>query len=117
MRQIVFTALMVLTSLAIRTPSARGEDFYIASWNCENLFDTVDDPKVEGDEEFTPQSPKRWTPERLNIKLENLASVIKKMNDKHGPDVLGVCEVENRKVVEMLVDNLKSIGRKYEIVH
>jgi Endonuclease/Exonuclease/phosphatase family len=31
--------------------------------------------------------------------------------------VLGICEVENRDVVEMLVEQLKPLGRKYEIVH
>ena len=111
-------AVLILLVLGlIRTPLARADNFTIASWNCENLFDTVDDPKVEGDEEFTPDGPKHWTPERLDIKLKNLASAISKMNDGRGPDVLGVCEVENRKVVEMLVDKLKPLGRKYEIVH
>ena len=108
-------ALAIITM--IHPSSAPGDEFFIGSWNCENLFDTVDDPKVEGDEEYTPDSPKHWTPERLDIKLTNLASVIKKMNDRRGPDVLGICEIENRKVVEMLVEKLKSLGRKYEIVH
>jgi endonuclease/exonuclease/phosphatase family metal-dependent hydrolase len=94
-----------------------GDDFYIASWNVENLFDLEDDPDVELDEEFTPQAPKRWTAERLERKLDNLARIIKKMNDGRGPDVLGLCEIENRKVVEMLVERLAPLGRKYEIVH
>ena len=74
-------------------------------------------PSVEFDEDFTPQSPKKWTKERLDIKLNNLAKIISKMNDGRGPDVLGLCEVENRKVVEMLVAKLAPLGRKYEIVH
>src|SRR4051794_2316041 len=111
-------AACLLIALNLRTqPSARGEEVYVAGWNCENLFDTEDDPKVEGDEEYTPDSPKHWTKERLDIKLDNLSSIIRKMNDGRGPDVLGVCEIENRKVVEMLVDKLKPLGRKYEIVH
>jgi predicted extracellular nuclease len=92
-------------------------EFYIASWNVENLFDLEDDPNVELDEEFTPTAPKRWTAERLERKLSNLAHVIKKMNDGRGPDVLGLCEVENRKVVEMLAEKLAPLGRNYEIVH
>src|SRR3712207_6554043 len=39
------------------------------------------------------------------------------MNDGKGPDVLGLCEIENRKVLELLVDKLSALGRKYEIVH
>src|SRR5215475_15851249 len=112
-------AALVLVGLFLvpATNSARAEEFFVGSWNLENLFDTKDDPSVKGDEEFTPESAKHWTKERLDIKLTNLAKVISKMNDGKGPDVLGVCEVENRDVVEMLVEKLKSLGRKYEIIH
>jgi endonuclease/exonuclease/phosphatase family metal-dependent hydrolase len=117
MTRFLITVCLVVGFHVYPASTARGEELYIANWNCENLFDTEDDPKVEGDEEYTPDSAKHWTTERLNIKLDNLGSIIRKMNDGHGPDVLGVCEVENRKVVEMLVDKLKPLGRKYEIVH
>jgi endonuclease/exonuclease/phosphatase family metal-dependent hydrolase len=103
--------------LAAKTESAEAKDLYVASWNVENLFDLEDDPQVQFDEDFTPNSPKKWTKERLAIKLKNLSDAIGKMNDGKGPDVLGLCEVENRKVVEMLRNTLAPLGRKYEIVH
>jgi predicted extracellular nuclease len=112
-----FTALLLLALTQFSSASARADDHVIASWNLENLFDTEDDPNVEFDEDFSPDKPKKWTPERLEIKLKNLSSVISKMNSGKGPDVLGVCEIENRKVLEMLVEKLKPLGRKYEIVH
>jgi predicted extracellular nuclease len=92
-------------------------EFHIAFWNVENLFDLDDDPDVEFDEEFTPQSAKQWTAERLERKLSNLASVIRKLNEGRGPDVIGLCEVENRKVVQMLVEKLAPLGRTYQIIH
>jgi endonuclease/exonuclease/phosphatase family metal-dependent hydrolase len=98
-------------------PLADAGEFYIAFWNVENLFDLEDDPAVEFDEEFTPDSPKRWTKERLGIKLTNLSNVIRRMNDGRGPDVLGLCEVENRKVLEMLVEKLAPLQRNYQVVH
>jgi predicted extracellular nuclease len=107
--------LLLLSGCGSRQSIA--EELCIASWNVENLFDLEDDPGVEGDEDFTPQASKRWTKERLDIKLRNLAKIISKMNDGRGPDVLGLCEVENLKVVEMLVARLAPLGRKYEIVH
>ena len=113
-----FLAALILSLAAILPAStAHAEDLFVASWNCENLFDTADDPKVNGDEEYTPESPKKWTKERLGIKLTNLSSIISKMNDGKGPDVIGLCEIENRKVVELLVEMLHPLGRKYEIVH
>jgi predicted extracellular nuclease len=97
--------------------SCPGADLYVAFWNVENLFDTVDDPRVEGDESFTPEGPKQWTTDRLRIKLANLARVIQDMNGGKGPDVLGLCEVENRDVIEALVDTLELPDRAYRIVH
>jgi predicted extracellular nuclease len=100
----------------LATGAGAGE-LCIATWNVENLFDTYDDPSVEGDEEFTPQAPKKWTAERLRIKVANLAKVICKMNDGRGPDVLGLVEVENRRAMQALVDQLEPLGRHYKIVH
>jgi endonuclease/exonuclease/phosphatase family metal-dependent hydrolase len=119
MNRLLPAALILLSiSLSPTTPTAAGADeFFIGSWNLENLFDTKDDPSVKGDEDYTPESANHWTKERLDIKLKNLAKIISKMNDGKGPDVLGVCEIENRQVVEMLVEQLQSLGRKYEIVH
>lgn len=113
-----FPAILLLLAISqLGTARTRADEFTIASWNCENLFDTEDDPKVQGDEDYTPDAAKKWTKDRLETKLDNLSSVIKKLNGGKGPDVLGVCEVENRKVVEMLRDKLKSLARKYEIIH
>jgi predicted extracellular nuclease len=97
--------------------AAVASELYVASWNVENLFDLEDDPNVERDEDFTPEGIKQWTAERLDRKLHNLSNVIMKTNGGRGPDVLGLCEVENLKVAEMLVDRLAPFGRKYEIVH
>ena len=106
-----------IIAAAVFVPYVNADEFHIAFWNVENLFDLEDDPGVELDEEFTPEAQKNWTAERLGRKLENLAGIIGKMNGGRGPDVLGLCEVENRKVVEMLVEKLAPLGRKYEIVH
>lgn len=106
-----------LLAAAIIAPTAQGASYALAFWNVENLFDTTDDPAVSGDEEFTPTAPKAWSEERFRAKLKALAQVIVDMNDGRGPDVLGLAEVENRFVVEQLVEQLKPLGRDYDIVH
>lgn len=108
--------VVLFLALSCRSTSAYADGLYMAFWNVENLFDLVDDADVEGDEEFTPNGPKKWSAERLEIKLRNLARVIQDMNDKKGPDVLGLSEIENRKVIELLIKNLK-LKRDYAIVH
>lgn len=86
-----------------------------AFYNVENLFDPADDP-VTDDEEFTPGGKMKWTNERLDKKLENIARAIRSMNDNDGPDVLGFCEVENRDVLERLVEEFLPDG-VYGIAH
>ena len=39
------------------------------------------------------------------------------MNHEDGPDVIGVCEVENRRVLTMLRDRIDISGRQYRIAH
>jgi endonuclease/exonuclease/phosphatase family metal-dependent hydrolase len=117
MRRYAIVGFAILGLSLVRPAGVQAEEFFIAHWNVENLFDTVDDPNVSGDEEFTPDGPKHWDDKRLETKVDNLSKIICKMNDGHGPDVLGLCEVENRKVVEMLVAKLGTLGRDYQIVH
>ncbi|NVJ92995.1 MAG: endonuclease [Methylocystaceae bacterium] len=93
---------------------------YISFWNVENLF---------APENYVAREPwikdknkndlAGWTEALFDKKINQLASVITFMNDAHGPDILGVCEVENRYVLEKLRDHIAQIpgGREYEIVH
>ena len=82
---------------------SQATSFYVANWNVENLYDTVDDPDNPGDDEFLPNNPTtRWTRVRYETKLDNLAQVIAGMNKGNGPDILGLEEVENEEVIRDL---------------
>lgn len=87
-----------------------------AFYNLENLFDTEDDPFNSGDDEFTPGGANQFTEERLERKMANIARAIRAMNEYRGPDLLGVCEVENRRVLEILTQEYLPNG-VYSIVH
>jgi endonuclease/exonuclease/phosphatase family metal-dependent hydrolase len=89
------------------------ETFFTAFWNVENLFDIVDDPLID-DAEFLPDGKKNWDSVKFNQKLINLSAVIMSMNRGKGPDLLGLCEVENKAVIESLLVFLNPV---YEIVH
>ncbi|MFK7933746.1 MAG: hypothetical protein AB8G22_09560 [Saprospiraceae bacterium] len=86
----------------------------IAFYNVENLFDTEDDTSNPKDNEFLPSSDKKWTPERYDKKLNDLASVIAGMKL---PAFVGLCEVENEKVVRDLAKNSQLKAADYEVVH
>jgi endonuclease/exonuclease/phosphatase family metal-dependent hydrolase len=100
--KIFFTVfILVVVSITI-TCQQQNDTLFIAFWNTQNLFDTVDDPEIN-DEEFLPNGEMEWTEDRLDKKLYNLARIIRMMNNERGPDILGVCEVENQKVLELMV--------------
>jgi len=91
----------------------------IAFYNFENLFDTEDDPNIN-DEEFLPKGKRLWDKELYNEKLENMSYVVSMMGTNvtpDGPAVLGVCEVENKKVLEDFVKQKNIANRDYQIVH
>jgi hypothetical protein len=96
--------------------------FCVAFYNLENLYDTIIDPdpnKVLQDD-FTPNGDKRFNSERYQQKLENMAKVIADLGTESQPDgpaVIGVCEIENRLVLEDLVKMPAISSRNYKIVH
>ncbi len=91
----------------------------IGFYNFENLFDTIDTPNVR-DTEFTPTGDKLWDSQRYQEKLNNMAEVVSRLGTELSPDglaVLGVCEVENRKVLEDFVQEPLIRERGYQVVH
>lgn len=90
-----------------------GAVYRIGFYNVENLFDTVDDPNT-ADEEFMPTAKKKWTLERYNDKLAKIDQIITSIKS---PDLIGLCEVENKKVIEDLINQSTNLKGKYGIVH
>lgn len=102
-----FFRLIILVFLINVSTFSQSDTIYFAFWNVENLFDTFDDPQ-KNDEDFTPSGSNEWTEERLEKKQFNLSRVIRNMNDNRGPDILGVCEIENEAVLRQMVDRFLS---------
>lgn len=94
-------------------------EYYIAWWNLENLFDVENSPNRSDKLARTLQKElKGWNRAVLTKKINQLAKIISMMNSSKGPDVLGVCEIENRNVLQKLKTKLQSIlNRKYNIIH
>ena len=94
--------------------------YFVAFWNLENLFAPEG---FAGREPWLAERIKNdlegWTQALFERKLRQLASIIVRMNDGQGPDLLGVCEVENQFVLERLSARLNDAlpGRAYGVVH
>ncbi|MCF8258427.1 MAG: hypothetical protein K9J06_12800 [Flavobacteriales bacterium] len=104
------------TAFAFRAALRNDPPITVVFYNVENLFDTIDTPDVL-DEDFTPQGKLKWDSERYNKKLRDLARVLTEAAAGSLPSAIGLCEIENRAVVEdlMRTDGLKK-GR-YKVVH
>lgn len=85
-------------------------------YNLENLYDTKDD-SLKQDNEFLPHGDKRWTARRFWDKIDKVSRVITNTGNWEPPVVIGVCEAENRKVLEILTASGQLKNWKYEIIH
>lgn len=111
---IIVIALSTILSACAQTTK---NEAVVAFYNLENLFDTIDDP-LTNDAEFLPNGANQWTSERYQEKLENMSSVICLIGqEKGGVVVIGVSEIENRKVLEDLVSTPKLRPLKLAVAH
>jgi hypothetical protein len=112
--------LLVTASFPAQTLD-KDKTYFLAAlgfWNVENLYDTLDDPR-KNDDDFTPFGINAWTGDRYRVKIDHLAEVISQMATDVTPDgvaLLGLCEIENKKVVEDLVASGRLAKRKYKVV-
>lgn len=128
------TALLIL----LFTSTAFGQSVSVMTYNAENLFDTTHD---EGKKDYTwlPLAVKQrskeaqkycasirsrhyrkncfdldWSKATLDAKIKNLSRVILSDATKKGADIIVLQEVENIKVLRMLVNKgLNKAGYKY----
>ena len=115
MNRLFIFLLLIFASSCSAEPPANTDTLFIAFWNLENLFDTIDDPNKD-DQEFLTDGVKEWTNERLDKKMYNLARVINYMNDFKAPDAFGVGKCENQAILEVLVSKYFK-DRNYKIAY
>jgi predicted extracellular nuclease len=95
-------------------------DYLVAFWNVENLFGPENHPhRIPWVATDVGSDLAGWTPSLYQTKLAQLAKIIRQMKGGAGPDILGVCEVEDRYVLDDLVATLTPLlpTRNYGVVH
>ncbi len=91
----------------------------IAFYNVENLFDTAND-SLTFDDDWTPEGKYRWTMGRYQKKIDHISKVLSEIGaevTQTSPDIIGLCEVENKQVVTDLVAHPNLRNKNYGIVH
>lgn len=114
--------LLICISLSLFFAVSAGygqeKNYTVVFYNLENFFDTVNDQNVL-DDEFTPEGPKKWNEAKYNKKLANIEKVFFSIasENKSFPTIIGVSEIENRKVLEDIASTPKLLPANYQIVH
>jgi hypothetical protein len=115
--KITGTLSLLLLSLGEVFPQFAGEQSArIMFYNVENLFDIYDDTATD-DDEFLPGSVRRWNFRRYERKISSLYKTISAAGEWSPPVIVGLCEVENRKVLEDLVYGTNLSKYNYGIIH
>ena len=92
MKRLISTlAVLLLLSGALFAQKGGSRNYIVGFYNLENLFDIYNDP-AKNDEEFLPDGKNRWTQEKYNKKVHNMAQVIAAMAKDNGRfhTILGV---------------------------
>jgi hypothetical protein len=84
-------------------------------YNTENFYDTFDDPLTD-DNEFLPGSQHHWTMKRYKEKIEHIYKVIIS-NSPQPPVLIGLAEIENKKVLNDLIQTTPLIKFNYHFIH
>ncbi len=119
MRLNILLILFLLPFLAISQEKKTYKIRTIAFYNVENLFDTENDSLVF-DDDRTPEGKDNWTLERYEKKVASISKVISEIGadmTQASPDIVGLCEVENLKVVEDLIHHANLVDKAYGIIH
>ena len=87
-----------------------------AFYNVENYFDPNND-SLKNDDSYTPEGLNRWTFSKMIHKRNQIAKVILALNGWSPPDMIGLAEVENGKMLKDLCTQTGLKKYKYNYIH
>ena len=120
MRNYILGVLLAIISLNTIAQEKRNFKIHtIAFYNVENLFDTIND--INKNDEASPIMEIKFNRSEIyKKKVKNMASVIADIGSdlvNKSPSIVGLSEVENRNVIEDLLNNKHLLNKNYDIVH
>jgi len=119
MRYIALFVLLNFYFIELYSQDNKSELHTLAFYNLENLFDTINDVSINDEASPIMETSMNRTSVYLG-KLKNLSKVISEIGFSETgslPTLVGICEVENRFVVEDLIKTGKLKDINYKISH
>lgn len=114
----MFKSIIIFLSflVGVNSFSSAQKSITVALYNCENFFDTKDDPN-KNDDEFLPTSKLKWDDERYMNKLNKVAQVLDStVSGEALPTIIGLVEIENLDVLKDLIAKSQFANKNYDAV-
>lgn len=117
-KSITLIFLVLLYNLQVISAEEK-DSLLIVFWNLENFFDYMDQGGGESDKDFSSYGSRHWTKKRFQTKCDAVAKSMFYICSRYGrmPDVIGLAEIENRKVLSRLISQTLLRKHGYGIVH
>lgn len=112
-RHIILSAYALL-GFVYPNAIAQRDSLMVAFYNVENLFHPSDD-SLTRDDDFTPEGLYHWSYKKYYKKIANVAKVLIAMGEGSPPALVGLAEIENKRVLKDLCyrSPLRAYGYRY----
>lgn len=106
--------ILLISTESLFSQESASKERAILFYNTENFFDTAND-SLTSDDDFTPDGAMHWNSTKYYRKINNISKVIFDSNGWNTPFLVGLCEIENDKVLRDLiyVGGLKNLHYQY----
>ena len=111
-----FAFPLILFAQEDKPKNEQTKTFRLMFYNVENYFDSFDDT-LTNDNEFLPEGIRNWNYSRFLKKRNNIYKTILAVGAWEPPAIIGLCEIENRFVLNQLVYETPFAQFDYRIVH
>lgn len=113
---LILIALASISSRSQEVARGKADTLRILFYNTENLYDPFNDT-LKMDDDFLPGEPRAWGYQKFKKKINRIARAIILSGRWNQAALIGLCEIENRFVLNKLVKDspLKKAG--YQIIH
>ena len=111
--------MLLLCVFGVCASAQEKDSLLVMFWNLENFFDWKDQGIGESDSEFSSHGSRSWTKSRFYSKCNAVSKSLFWVSDRYDrmPDVLGVCEIENKGVLKRLLSSTLLRKYDYDIIH
>jgi hypothetical protein len=114
MKRLLILSVVLMLGHLCNAQKVDSEKLIVAYYNVDNMFD-INDDDGSYDDDFLPGGNKFWGEQRYNSKLDKIAEVIGLINGKDLPQIIVISEIENKKVVNDLLQRKVFRKHKYKI--